>query len=306
MSNVKYCPKCGNALEEGERFCGHCGFDTDQIPETMDAEKTANNDFNDAQKAFNAENKGSFQKQSPVKTNKTVIIIVASILAFFIVAGGGLLLLVNRGDKKEIKKPENIILETPSYSLNEGTYSGQQTLTINKPEGDQVEIYYTSDGSDPSIQSNKYDKPIVLASSATIKSLAIDKNGNASPIKSASYVIDLPKEANVQPPVNPPPPPDPVATEDAQRATFNNNIQGTWMLVEDSGYVLYFTFLDGYFEVGDGGDYYANSYSFSVVPGSNGTMGTVYSGDYVINIDCNPMGDNAIYIDGNYCTYLAD
>ena len=129
----------------------------------------------------------------------------------------------------------------------------------------------------------------------------IDKKGNASPIKTASYVIDLPKEAKTQPPAKPA---DPAAAQNAERAAFDSNIQGTWMMVEDSGYVLYFSFIDGYFEVGDGGDYYGNNYTFTVDPGSNGTTGTVYVVDkYVISIDCNPMGDNAIYIDGNYSTY---
>lgn len=301
MTSVKYCPKCGNALEEGERFCGHCGFDLKQIPETITSEEPSRNDFDLAQKEFNSANKVAPQNQSVPTNNKIMIIIIASVLALLVLIGGGVLLWVNRGAKEEPKKVANITLEAPTYSLNEGTYTGQQTVTINKPEGDQVEIYYTTDGSDPSIQSSKYEQPIVLATTATIKSLAIDKKGNASPIKTASYVIDLPKEAKTQPPAKPA---DPAAAQNAERAAFDSNIQGTWMMVEDSGYVLYFSFIDGYFEVGDGGDYYGNNYTFTVDPGSNGTTGTVYVVDkYVISIDCNPMGDNAIYIDGNYSTY---
>ena len=55
----------------------------------------------------------------------------------------------------------------------------------------------------------------------------------------------------------------------------------------------------------DGGsDYYYDSYRSTVSTGSNGTVGTVYSGDHQLNIDCNPMGDNGIYIDGYYCSYV--
>lgn len=300
MDQVKYCPKCGGTLEADERFCGHCGFDTKLLEqsESILPKEASNNGFETAQREFNHGNKSNFENQK--KSNK-VLIIIASVLVFFFFVGGGAFLWLNRGDSP--KNEKNLILKNPSYSLNEGTYTSEQNLTINKPSGEDVQIYYTLDGTEPTIQSSLYENPIILKSDATVKSVAIDKNGNLSEIKSASYLISIPKDNANQGQTE-----TTGSSENAERALFESNIQGTWQMQEDSGYILYFSFIDGYFEVTDGGsDYYSNTYTFTIVPGNNGTLGTVYVVDkYVINIDCNPMGDNAIYIDGNFSTFYAN
>jgi hypothetical protein len=50
-------------------------------------------------------------------------------------------------------------------------------------------IYYTTDNSDPSANSSVYSAPFTLSSSQTIKSMAIDSAGNATPIVSSAFTI---------------------------------------------------------------------------------------------------------------------
>lgn len=304
MSKMKYCPKCGGTLEESERFCGHCGFDTSELEQTETTKVVSDNAFQAAQKEFQSENRGLSPKQAPVKSKNTAVIIIASVLAFFLLAGGGVFLWINRSDPKQTDNRKKAMLEAPTYSLNEGSYSSEQTVTINQPAGQEVVVYYTLDGLDPSEQSRLYENPIVINSSVTLKSIAIDKAGNYSEIKTAAYVIDVAEAAKQQ--QSDPAVTDPKAAENAERALFESNIRGTWVVEEMSGFVIYYTFIDGLCEIGDGGAYSLfDTYTFSIVPGNNGTIGTVYVADHVIDIDCNPMGDNAIYIDGLYATFYS-
>lgn len=59
-------------------------------------------------------------------------------------------------------------------------------LSMNVP-GD---IYYTIDGTTPTIDSAKYSKALSISSSVILKFLAVDKAGNFSPVYTEKYVID--------------------------------------------------------------------------------------------------------------------
>ncbi|MGI6110260.1 MAG: chitobiase/beta-hexosaminidase C-terminal domain-containing protein [Eubacteriaceae bacterium] len=90
-----------------------------------------------------------------------------------------------------------VSINAPSYSLNQGSYASAQKVAINAPEGDNIVVYYTIDGSDPTDKSSKYDgNAISLETTTTVKSIAIDKNGNTSEIATASYNIDNSTAAN--------------------------------------------------------------------------------------------------------------
>ncbi len=78
-------------------------------------------------------------------------------------------------------------LQPPEYSLIETKYESPQTLTIRAPEGDNIKIYYTLDGSDPDTESALYREPIWLEEDVQVNSIAVDADGRQSAIVSANY-----------------------------------------------------------------------------------------------------------------------
>ncbi|MDI6701957.1 chitobiase/beta-hexosaminidase C-terminal domain-containing protein [Methanothermobacter wolfeii] len=74
----------------------------------------------------------------------------------------------------------------PSASPASGTYLNNVTVTLTGPEGST--IYYTTDGSTPTVSSNKYTAPIVLSRSATLKFIAV-ANSTSSAVSSAKYTV---------------------------------------------------------------------------------------------------------------------
>jgi len=76
---------------------------------------------------------------------------------------------------------------TPSFSPVAGSYIGTQSVTITSAGSDA--IYYTLDGSTPTIASTLYTGPVSVAVSLTIKAIAVKTEEANSPVGSAAYVI---------------------------------------------------------------------------------------------------------------------
>ena len=77
----------------------------------------------------------------------------------------------------------------PTLSLRAGTYNGAQTLTISEATPGAV-IYYTANGTTPTISSARYSGAIKLTKNDTIRALAAFPGGTPSAVSSASYVIE--------------------------------------------------------------------------------------------------------------------
>jgi Chitobiase/beta-hexosaminidase C-terminal domain len=77
----------------------------------------------------------------------------------------------------------------PTSSLTAGSYTSAQNAELSAAEGT---IYYTTDGSAPSTSSTKYASAIKVAATQTIKAIAVDGAGNASPVSSFDYAINKP------------------------------------------------------------------------------------------------------------------
>ena len=78
--------------------------------------------------------------------------------------------------------------EAPSFDLEEGTYSEEQTLTVTGPEG--AEIYYTLDGSEPREDNSLlYDGPLTLTEGVTVTAVAIIPGAEPSEPVAADYAF---------------------------------------------------------------------------------------------------------------------
>ncbi|UTB31574.1 MAG: chitobiase/beta-hexosaminidase C-terminal domain-containing protein [Methanobacterium sp. ERen5] len=77
---------------------------------------------------------------------------------------------------------------TVSVSVKSGRYNVSKVVSLKMSEAGT--IYYTLNGSIPSLSSSKYVKSLVISSTKTLKYFAVDNAGNKSPVYTVSYVID--------------------------------------------------------------------------------------------------------------------
>ena len=88
-------------------------------------------------------------------------------------------------DPSDPQKPAS-----PTFSLAEGTYYGNQTLEITTTVENGT-IYYTTDGSDPTTSAtrNTYSSALTISETTTIKACVKDSEGNFSDVVSRTYTI---------------------------------------------------------------------------------------------------------------------
>lgn len=80
------------------------------------------------------------------------------------------------------------IAYSPEFSVNEGIYNDIDSLTIEiTAPGD---IYYTTNGDEPSTYSKKYTEPIVLDKTTVIRAISYEDDKYKSKIINASYIIN--------------------------------------------------------------------------------------------------------------------
>lgn len=79
-------------------------------------------------------------------------------------------------------------LTMPTASLGAGIYRGKQTVKLETLTKD-AEIYYTIDGSDPTVKSAKYTKAISISKSCTLKAIAVIGGAITSGVLSVDYRI---------------------------------------------------------------------------------------------------------------------
>ncbi len=80
-------------------------------------------------------------------------------------------------------------LAAPVFSPSGGTYAGTQSVTLSIPGSSSAQIYYTANGSTPSISSTRYTGPISLAATATLKAIAVAPGSVNSAVATATYII---------------------------------------------------------------------------------------------------------------------
>ncbi len=86
------------------------------------------------------------------------------------------------------------VVEAPVITPATGTYYYAQTVVIRAAEG--TTIHYTTDGSDPTIDSDVYSgsfwPAFIPGRTYTVKAIAVDGNGNISPVSTATYTWATP------------------------------------------------------------------------------------------------------------------
>ncbi len=100
----------------------------------------------------------------------------------------------NMLDSAVTVKTYSIKTAAPVLSPAAGTYEGPKPIAITCATAGAV-IYYTTDGSTPTISSAQYGAPFNIDSSQTIKAFAQKAGLDASTITTASYIISVPAPA---------------------------------------------------------------------------------------------------------------
>lgn len=96
-------------------------------------------------------------------------------------------------DESVLRAVEDYVSYAPEFSPEEGVYSEVQEISItSETDG---EIYYTLDGTDPTVETGtKYTEPILLESEGEteIRAIAVNSKGIPSAVVSGTYTIEFP------------------------------------------------------------------------------------------------------------------
>lgn len=98
-----------------------------------------------------------------------------------------------------------VVIEAPVFTPQQGTYMDKVSVSIAAAEG--LKVYYTLDGSEPTTTSTLYEAAFDLTETTTVMAIAVDAEGNASPVAKAMYTIKA----------------TPVAPENGALFNFNEN-----------------------------------------------------------------------------------
>ena len=113
------------------------------------------------------------------------IVTVTSVVARY---NGNLQLRVAYASDVTFEHPVVQTVATPTFAPEAGTYYEAQNVTI-ACETEGATIYYTLDGTDPTVESAVYSTPIAIAETTTVKAFAVKEGMNDSEIAAAEYVI---------------------------------------------------------------------------------------------------------------------
>jgi hypothetical protein len=86
---------------------------------------------------------------------------------------------------------------TPTFGVAPGTYTSTQSVALADATSGAT-IYYTTDGSTPTVSSTPYTAPIAVSlysTAETLSAMAVAPNSFDSSVATATYVIDLPSSS---------------------------------------------------------------------------------------------------------------
>ena len=96
-------------------------------------------------------------------------------------------------DQNVLSTVSDYISEAPVFTPESGTYDEVQEITISSETGG--EIYYTTDGTDPTVETGtKYEQPVLIQTEGEveIRAIAVNANGIPSTVSSSVYTVEFP------------------------------------------------------------------------------------------------------------------
>ncbi|WP_281774101.1 chitobiase/beta-hexosaminidase C-terminal domain-containing protein, partial [Methanobacterium formicicum] len=137
----------------------------------------------------------NMQYTGPITVNMTIN------LRFFAVDDAG-----NCASVQAVTYTIDSIAPTVTADWGNGTYDNVQAvnLTGNDNLDTNLDIYYTTDGSTPTVNSTRYTGSITVDRTMTLRFFAVDDAGNTSPVQSRTYGIKSDVYVQVTPSVESP------------------------------------------------------------------------------------------------------
>jgi Chitobiase/beta-hexosaminidase C-terminal domain/Legume lectin domain len=88
------------------------------------------------------------------------------------------------------------VAAAPTFSPAPGSYTSAQTVTLSDTTPGAV-IYYTTNGTTPSVSSPVYSQPLQIAATTTIEAVAVASGYSSSPVVSGPYLLTLPASVSL-------------------------------------------------------------------------------------------------------------
>ncbi len=103
-------------------------------------------------------------------------------------------------DTDTIPVPEPVVITPPSITPTDKYIANSVEVTITAEDG--LKIYYTTDGTTPTVESTEYTAPFTLSAETekaeyTVTAIAVDADGNVSEAASQAYVINVVKPMEI-------------------------------------------------------------------------------------------------------------
>ncbi len=104
------------------------------------------------------------------------------------------------GGEETPDTPEPVVITPPTFSPTNTYVANSVEVTLAAEEG--MKIYYTTDGTEPTVESTEYTAPFTLSATdedlkVTVKAIAVDAEGNVSEVASLQYSIYVVKPMEV-------------------------------------------------------------------------------------------------------------